>query len=297
MSPELPKVVLHGLVGGALSELSGGDFTSGAIATATSHIVAEHVKDHYYKQAIRGEISVEELKGKVLAISGMVGGAAAIAMNPDITPEELNTARTMSESVAEHNSLKLVISAVKVVKKLAQVKGKLSKEKVFKAFKDEGLDIIDDLHTLADDEVGMDDVLALADLAVGTNLSNKQMRAARNAVDEKNVARMEQKVDASGGAVVAKGIPSKATDTLAHIKKTGNAPPGYKGGRTFKNDGRGGGQQLSQKDASGNPISYKEYDVNPYQKGVNRGAERLVHGSDGKSYYTNDHYKTFTPIE
>ena len=40
-----PKVVLHGLVGGALSELSGGDFTSGAIATATSHIVAEHVKE------------------------------------------------------------------------------------------------------------------------------------------------------------------------------------------------------------------------------------------------------------
>ena len=227
-----PKVVLHGLVGGALSELSGGDFTSGAIATATSHIVAEHVKDHYYKQAIRGEISVEELKGKVLAISGMVGGAAAIAMNPDITPEELNTARTMSESVAEHNSLKLVISAVKVVKKLAQVKGKLSKEKVVKAFKDEGLDIIDDLHTLADDEVNMDDVLALADLAIGTNLSNKQMRAARNAVDKKNVANAKQKVDASGGSVVAKGVTNRPS---SFRKKTvqdswDNAADGSKSG-------------------------------------------------------------------
>ncbi len=46
-----------------------------------------------------------------------------------------------------------------------------------------------------------------------------------------------------------------------------------------------------------NPITYKEYDVNPYQKGVNRGAERLVRGSDGRSYYTNDHYETFTLIE
>jgi RHS repeat-associated protein len=97
--------------------------------------------------------------------------------------------------------------------------------------------------------------------------------------------------------IATNGIPSKVTDTLAHIKNTGKAPPGYKGGRSFKNDGRGGGQQLPQKDASGNPITYKEHDVNPYQKGVNRGEERLVRGSDGKSYYTKDHYKTFKLVE
>ncbi|MDD5412122.1 MAG: hypothetical protein PHF31_12035 [Methylobacter sp.] len=65
-------------------------------------------------------------------------------------------------------------------------------------------------------------------------------------------------------------IPSKANDTLEQIKKTGNAPPGYKGGRTFNNDSRGGGQQLPQEDLSGSPITYKEYDVNPYQQGVNQ---------------------------
>jgi guanyl-specific ribonuclease Sa len=92
-------------------------------------------------------------------------------------------------------------------------------------------------------------------------------------------------------------VPSKATDTLSTVRKTGKAPTGYKGGRTFKNDGRGGGQVLPKTDSSGNSITYKEYDVNPYQKGKNRGAERLVIGSDGNGYYTNDHYDTFTLIE
>ncbi|NJO81439.1 MAG: hypothetical protein HC828_00890 [Blastochloris sp.] len=92
-------------------------------------------------------------------------------------------------------------------------------------------------------------------------------------------------------------IPTKASDVLTHVKNTGNAPSGYQGGRAFRNDGRGGGEVLPQIDSAGNSITYKEYDVNPYQRGVNRGAERIVVGSDGKSYYTSDHYSTFTPME
>jgi RHS repeat-associated protein len=96
----------------------------------------------------------------------------------------------------------------------------------------------------------------------------------------------------------SKNIPSKVENVLSKIKSNkGVAPKGYKGGRTFKNDGRGGGQQLPTTDSKGNPVTYQEYDVNPYQKGVNRGAERIVRGSDGKSYYSSDHYKTFTRIE
>lgn len=53
---------------------------------------------------------------------------------------------------------------------------------------------------------------------------------------------------------------------------------------------------LPRADAAGRPITYKEYDVHPYQPGVNRGPERLVVGSDGKAYYTNDHYTTFTAV-
>ncbi|MDQ7010535.1 MAG: DUF637 domain-containing protein [Mariprofundaceae bacterium] len=52
----LPEAtVLHAMVGGALAQVSGGDFTTGAIATATAHVVAEQVKSHYLDQVISDE--------------------------------------------------------------------------------------------------------------------------------------------------------------------------------------------------------------------------------------------------
>ena len=100
----------------------------------------------------------------------------------------------------------------------------------------------------------------------------------------------------SAGEAPKNAIPQKALDTLDTVKKTGAAPKGYEGGRTFLNDGRGGGQVLPKTAPDGTPIAYKEFDVMPYTKGVNRGAQRVVVGSDGKAYYTNDHYTTFTEI-
>ncbi len=54
--------------------------------------------------------------------------------------------------------------------------------------------------------------------------------------------------------------------------------------------------KLPKTDTTGNPITYQEWDVNAFQKGVNRGKERIVTGSDGSAYYTNDHYISFTPF-
>lgn len=45
--------------------------------------------------------------------------------------------------------------------------------------------------------------------------------------------------DAELGATKAR-VPTKAKDVLTYVQQTGNAPAGYKGGRIFKNDGRGG---------------------------------------------------------
>ena len=69
-------------------------------------------------------------------------------------------------------------------------------------------------------------------------------------------------------------------------------PKGYKGGRTYKNIPT---EEGAQKLPDG--VNYKEYDVNPYVKGQNRGAERIVIGDDGSVWYTNDHYYSFTKIE
>ena len=42
---------------------------------------------------------------------------------------------------------------------------------------------------------------------------------------------------------------------------------------------------------------YKEYDVNRKVPGRSRDAERLVIEQDtGKAYYTDDHYRTFFPL-
>lgn len=91
-------------------------------------------------------------------------------------------------------------------------------------------------------------------------------------------------------------VPAKVVTVLHHIDTTHEAPTGYEGGRTFHNEGHGGEQRLPQKDKENQAISYHEWDVNPKVAGVNRGAERLITGSDGSAYYTSDHYRTFTKL-
>lgn len=88
-------------------------------------------------------------------------------------------------------------------------------------------------------------------------------------------------------------IPQKVYEVLKYIKENGTAPEGYVGGRKFGNYEK----LLPQKDENGRRINYQEWDVNPKQKGRNRGAERLVTGSDGKAYFTKNHYKTFIEIK
>jgi RHS repeat-associated protein len=93
------------------------------------------------------------------------------------------------------------------------------------------------------------------------------------------------------------GIPDAAKRVAEYAKrKNGAAQSGYKGGGAFKNDGRNG-EVLPQNTSSGSPITYKEYDINPNIQGVNRGAERVVIGSDGRAYYSNNHYQTFKEIK
>ena len=87
-------------------------------------------------------------------------------------------------------------------------------------------------------------------------------------------------------------IPNKVRDVANQVKTRNGAPPeGYKGGRVYNNIPIGSGQKLPE------GVNYKEYDVNPYVKGQDRGMERIVIGDDGSVWYTNDHYATFTRVE
>ena len=91
------------------------------------------------------------------------------------------------------------------------------------------------------------------------------------------------------------GAEQKVLAVLDVIDRTGRAPAGYRGGTQFMNDGRDGGEVLPGTDADGRPVTYREWDVNPYT-GANRGTERLVTGSDKSAWYTNDHYNSFVRI-
>jgi guanyl-specific ribonuclease Sa len=91
-------------------------------------------------------------------------------------------------------------------------------------------------------------------------------------------------------------VPAKVLTVLEVVDSTGQPPPGYVGGRRYFNDGRGGTATLPSIDAEGNPLQYKEYDVNPRRPGVNRGPQRLVVGADGSAFYTPDHYDSWTRV-
>ncbi|MFV0459645.1 MAG: ribonuclease domain-containing protein [Actinomycetales bacterium] len=77
----------------------------------------------------------------------------------------------------------------------------------------------------------------------------------------------------------------KAWTVLNRVGAKGAPLPGYKGGSVFKN------WQGRLPETPG--VTYREWDVNPYAKGVNLGPERIVTGSDGSAYWTGNPYDTF----
>lgn len=97
--------------------------------------------------------------------------------------------------------------------------------------------------------------------------------------------------------VAARDIPAAARETLAQVRRTGQPLPNYVGGRRFGNYGRGGERKLPVLDTLGRPITYREWDIHPKVPGRNRGPERLVTGSDGRAWYTADHYCSFTEVK
>ena len=83
-------------------------------------------------------------------------------------------------------------------------------------------------------------------------------------------------------------VPKEAKKTYNYVRKHNGRPPnGYGGGNKFVNDGRFGGEVLPR------TTLYREYDIYPRIRGINRGGERIVIGGDGSGWYTPDHYMTF----
>ena len=88
-------------------------------------------------------------------------------------------------------------------------------------------------------------------------------------------------------------IPKKVYEVLRYIRDNNRPMPGYVGGRIFSNRE----ELLPREDNNGKPILYHEWDVNPKTAGQNRGTERIITGSDGRAWYTDDHYRSFREIK
>ena len=88
------------------------------------------------------------------------------------------------------------------------------------------------------------------------------------------------------------GIPPEAQAVLAYLRAHHEPPAGFEGGRHFGNYEKA----LPQADASGRRIQYQEWDVHPHRAHENRGVERIVTGSDGRAWYTGDHYQHFVEM-
>src|SRR5262245_39849047 len=87
-------------------------------------------------------------------------------------------------------------------------------------------------------------------------------------------------------------VPRAAYIALLYYERYQQAPPGFIPVKTFYVTNN----QLPETDDSGKAIIYIESDVSPSLPGINRGRQRIVIGSNGIAYYTDDHYRTFIKI-
>lgn len=93
-------------------------------------------------------------------------------------------------------------------------------------------------------------------------------------------------------------VQAGGSNHIADIQ--GRGFPGFKkgkeefaGGRVFNNGAQPDGNKLPWT----NGQTYQEWDINPCVVGQNRGGDRIITGSDGKAYFTNDHYANFTEFK
>jgi ribonuclease T1 len=91
---------------------------------------------------------------------------------------------------------------------------------------------------------------------------------------------------ALGGEVSPKELPPQARETLALIEKGGPFPHAQDG-RVFSNR-----EQLLPRRGRG---YYREYTVKT-PGARDRGARRIIAGTAGEFYFTDDHYRSFRKI-
>ena len=190
--PEL-NIPAHMLWGAVESQLMGGGALSGALSVGAGEAAAHYLAKEVYQKNIR-ELSEDE-KRNISALSqltaAITSGLTSAVGNENATTivSNLSIDTVTTKNAVENNFVKPAVTGAKVIYKAAKARmknGRLSAADLKKTLKEEGLDIADNLYTLFDGELSWDDVLAVVDLAVGTELNTANKGKAAEAIEELN---------------------------------------------------------------------------------------------------------------
>jgi guanyl-specific ribonuclease Sa len=106
--------------------------------------------------------------------------------------------------------------------------------------------------------------------------------------------RLSAEIKSDNARVIAenrRALPEDAQKALVEIE-SGTKRDNVRQPKFFENDGRGNTERLPNRDENGKEIKYTEYTVNARESGQSLDGKRLIIGSDGRVYYTGDHFST-----
>ncbi|OAV17171.1 hypothetical protein AO373_1945 [Moraxella catarrhalis] len=109
-------------------------------------------------------------KNKLINQAKLIAGITAAYAGEDV-----NVAASVAAEAVRWNSLRAVVSSLKIGNKLRNIykkNNRLTWADARQAVKEEGIDIADNILTLADGQLTLDDAKAFLDLLAGTEFNN-----------------------------------------------------------------------------------------------------------------------------
>ena len=275
----LTHKVSHALLGCAVGAAKAGDCQSGAAGAVIGEIVGEAIVASSIKD---GEFSqTDEWLAKTVGTTAAIFGTSALGgdfnVGADTAQNAIDNNAVTPETIAD--VLSLGYSAYELYNAIENG----DKDKVIEAAGWLGVDVAATIIPGVPGSWVLKGADKVTDAAKGADKATDIAKGADKATDASNLSNNRVEID----KVIDYAKKNDGKPLYNNNKRTQN---------TFANDGRKGGQVLPKKDNSG-PITYKEYDISKASDPSDRGLKRVVIGSDGRKYYTNDHYTTFIEIK
>ena len=121
-------------------------------------------------------------KDKLISQAKLIAGITAAFADTDVA-----VAADMAAETVENNSLRAVVSSLKIGNKLRNIykkNNRLTWADARQAVKEEGIDIADNILTLADGQLTLDDAKAFLDLLAGTEFNNANKGYAARKIEQ-----------------------------------------------------------------------------------------------------------------